>query len=99
MVASLRHYLEVDDVAGRERAIADADMALHAAVRGDQPEAAISEAEFDPDRALQQALALRTRIDEQLDRLSGPAAEGLRSDLEELFELIAYYVSASAGRH
>jgi hypothetical protein len=69
------------------------------AILGGEPDVPAEVAVFDPDAALQQALALRTRVDERLGRLSGPEAEKLREDLEELFDLIAQYVSASADRH
>ncbi len=55
--------------------------------------------EFDPDAALNQALSLRNRIDERLEKIGGQDVEGLREDLEQLFDLIAQYVSASAERH
>jgi hypothetical protein len=38
-------------------------------------------------------------VDERLQRLSGPDAAGLREDLEELFDLIAQYVSLAAEPH
>ncbi len=97
---NLRIYLEAGDTAARTQAITDAETALHLAIAGGQAEEAVAPAaEFDPDAALQRALALRTRIDERLRRLTGPDAEGMRHDLEELFDLIAQYVSASADRH
>lgn len=97
---NLRVYLETDDERARLRAVGDAEEALHRAIAGGQVEAVVpAAAEFDPDAALQQALALRTRIDERLKQLTGPAAEDMRHDLEELFDLIAQYVSAAAERH
>ncbi len=100
VLSHLRAYLETDDATTRRQAIKDAEEALHLAVLGGapqaQPEAAV---EFDPDAALQQALALRTRIDERLKQLSGPQVDELRGDLEELFDLLGLYVAASAERH
>jgi len=97
---ALRVYLDATDAAQRARAVADADRALHLAILGGAPEVELSAAgDFDPDAALQQALALRTRVDERLKRLSGAEVEGLRHDLEELFDLMARYVSASADQH
>jgi hypothetical protein len=99
VLASLRVYLENDDEAVRAQAVRDAEAALSVAILGGEPQSEPEEPEFDPDAALQQALALRTRVDGRLKRLSGPDAEGLRSDLEELFDLIALYVAASAEHH
>jgi hypothetical protein len=97
---SLRTYLDTTDHEERARAIAAAERALHLAILGDIPEVAASPgSDFDPDAALQQALALRTRVDDRLKRLSGPDVETLRHDLEELFDLLARYVSASAEHH
>jgi hypothetical protein len=96
---SLLTYVGTEEEATRARAIAEAEAALQRAIEGGQVEvAAAAAAEFDPDAALQQALALRTRIDERLQRLAGPDADGMRHDLEEIFDLIAKYVSASAER-
>lgn len=98
--AKLLLYLEEGDEVARVQAVGDAEEALYLAIAGGQAEeAAAQAAEFDPDAALQQALALRTRIDERLQRLTGPDADGMRRDLEELFDLIAQYVSVSADRH
>jgi hypothetical protein len=98
--ANLLAYVGTEDEAVRSRALTDAEAALQLAIVGGQAEAATAAvAEFDPDAALQQALALRTRIDERLQRLAGSDADGMRQDLEELFDLIAKYVSASAERH
>lgn len=98
--ASLLTYLGTEDKTVRTRALADSEGSLQLAIVGGQAEEAAAEvAEFDADAALQQALALRTRIDERLQRLAGPDADGMRHDLEELFDLIAKYVSASADRH
>jgi hypothetical protein len=97
---SLLAYVGTEDEATRSRALTAAEAALQLAIVGGQAEAAAEEvAEFDPDAALQQALGLRTRIDERLQRLAGPDADGMRHDLEELFDLIAKYVSAAAERH
>ncbi len=96
---ALRTYLETEDAKTRSRAIADADTALHMAILGGEPLVPAGAPEFDPDAALQQALALRTRVDEALQRISGPEADRLKEDLEELFDLIAQYVSASAESH
>ncbi|UCC71211.1 MAG: hypothetical protein JSV86_12550 [Gemmatimonadota bacterium] len=98
--ANLRVYLEAGEQAVRARAVADAEQSLRLAIAGGQvEEVAVEGAVFDPDAALQQALALRTRIDERLQRLTGPDADGMRHDLEELFDLIARYVSVAAERH
>jgi hypothetical protein len=98
--ANLLAYVRTEERATRARAIADAEAALQLAIVGGRAEEAVVEVvEFDPDAALQQALALRTRIDERLRKLVGPDADGMRHDLEELFDLIAKYVSASAERH
>jgi len=98
--ADLLTYVRTDDTKARSTALAGAEAALQRAIVGGQvEEAAVAVAEFDADAALQQALALRTRIDERLQRLSGPDADGMRHDLEELFDLIAKYVSASAAGH
>lgn len=97
---ALRAYLDTADPEERASAVATAERALHLAILGDVPEVvAVPGAAFDPDAALQQALALRTRVDERLKRLSGPDVEALRHDLEELFDLMARYVSASAEHH
>jgi len=58
----------------------------------------VEEEEFDPDEALRYALSLRTRIDERLRRLSGPDAEALKGDLEELFGLVSRYLSAAGEK-
>ncbi len=95
--SSLRVYLDSSESVDRELALTDAEAALHGAIAGDEQEMPAEEEGFDPDRALQQALALRARIDERLKALTGPEAQGLKQDLEELFDLIAYYVSESGG--
>ncbi|MGD8867378.1 MAG: hypothetical protein PVI01_07100 [Gemmatimonadales bacterium] len=92
--AALRAYLASDDRAERGRAIQAADEALHIAILGGEPDAVVQEDEFDPDEALRQALSLRTRVDERLRRLSGPDADALRQDLEELFGLVSRYLTA-----
>lgn len=97
--SSLREYLETTDLGARARVVEAAEASLHVAILGDAPEVQAQEEGFDPDRALQQALALRTSIDERLQQLSGPEVRGLRKDLEELFDLIAYYVSEHGGIH
>jgi hypothetical protein len=98
--ANLLAYVGTEDEAVRSRALKEAEASLQLAIEGGHVEAAAeAAAEFDPDAALQQALALRTRVDERLHRLAGPDADGLRHDLEELFDLIAKYVSVSAERH
>jgi hypothetical protein len=98
--ANLLTYVGTEEETVRTRALADAEGSLQLSIAGGQVEEAAAEvAEFDADAALQQALALRTRIDERLQRLAGPDADGMRRDLEELFDLIARYVSASADRH
>jgi hypothetical protein len=99
VLASLRVYLENEDDGARTKAVRDAEAALSVAILGGEPQSEPEKPEFDPDAALQQALALRTRVDERLQRVSGPDAEGLRNDLEELFDLIALYVAASAEHH
>ncbi len=98
--AALGTYLESEDEVVRARAVATADAALHQAILGDEPTPSQQpEGPFDLDSALKRALALRTRVDERLGQLSGPEAEALRHDLEELFDLIADYMSAAADRH
>lgn len=99
VLASLRIYIETDDEKIRAKSVKDAEEALSLTILGGKPQAAPEEPEFDPDAALQQALALRTRVDERLQGISGSDAEGLRDDLEELFDLIALYVAANAERH
>jgi len=96
---ALRTYLETHDSSVRAQAVSEAQTALHLAILGAEPELPAEAEAFDPDAALQQALALRTRVDERLQRLSGPDAAGLREDLEELFDLIAQYVSLAAEPH
>lgn len=96
--AALGRYLESEDPEERTRAIGEAEERLQQVVSGDAPTAPEA-APLDPDAALQHALSLRTRIDERLGRLSGSAVEELRQDLEALFDLLAYYVSASGERH
>ncbi len=97
--AELRIYVETEDAAKRAKAATDAEAALENAIAGGGAEA---EAEAEeppvPDEALQQALALRTRVDERLRRLKGVEADGLREDLDKLFDLVAYYMSVS-GEH
>lgn len=97
VLTSLRDYVETDDAARRGQAIAEADRALQVAVLGGEADEA-DEVAMDPDRALQQALSLRTRLDDRLKRLRGAEAEGLREDLEQLFELVAFYLSGSTER-
>jgi hypothetical protein len=94
VLASLRAYIETDDKTVRAKVVKDAEAALSSAILGGEPQAMPNQPEFDPDAALQRALALRTRVDERLKRMSGPDADGLQDDLEELFDLIALYVSA-----
>lgn len=96
--SALRTYLVSNDRAERERAIQAADEALHIAILGGEPDAVVQEAEFDPDEALRQALSLRTRVDERLRRLSGPDADALKQDLEELFGLVSRYLTASGEK-
>ena len=96
--AALRAYLASEDRAERERAIQAADGALHIAILGGEPDAVVQEGEFDPDEALRQALSLRTRVDERLRRLSGPDADALKQDLEELFGLVSRYLTASGEK-
>jgi hypothetical protein len=91
--AALQEYLHTDDPEERARAVGDADVALHRAILGGELERPAETAEFDPDSALQQAMALRTRVDERLRELSGPEVAALREDLDELFDLISRYVS------
>lgn len=99
VLSSLRIYIETDDKAVRAKAVKDAEAALSSTILGGEPQVVPGQPEFDPDAALQRALALRTRVDERLKRMSGPDADGLHDDLEELFDLIALYVAASAERH
>jgi hypothetical protein len=99
VLAALQAYLETTDPAARAKAVSDADTALHLAVLGGEPELPAEVAAADPDAALQQALVLRTRIDERLQGLTGPEADQLKGDLEELFELISRLVSHSAEGH
>lgn len=96
---ALRTYVETQDRSARAQAVSEAETALHLAILGAEPELPAEAEAFDPDAALQQALALRTRVDERLRRLSGADAAGLREDLEQLFDLIAQYVSVAAERH
>ena len=96
--AALQTYLTVDDQAERERAVQEAEEALHIAILGGEPDTVAQEEEFDPDEALRQALSLRTRVDERLRRLSGPDADALKHDLEELFGLVSRYLSASGEK-
>jgi hypothetical protein len=93
----LQDYISLDQGAERERAVNDAEAALHLAILGGEAER-VEEEEFDPDEALRHALSLRTRVDERLQRLTGPDAEALRHDVEELFDLVSRYLSASADR-
>lgn len=96
--AALRAYLETEDEAARARAVGDADAALHLAILGGgEPQPHQGAVEFDPDMVLEQALLLRTRVDERLSRIGGAEAEALRQDLDQLFDLISRYLSASAG--
>ncbi len=95
--AELRIYVETEDAAERAKAAADAEAALENAIAGGGTEAEAEEPP-DPDEALQQALALRTRVDERLRRLKGVEADGLREDLDKLFDLVAHYMSVS-GEH
>jgi hypothetical protein len=97
LFSALTEYLDADEE-GQDRAIVEADGALEAAIVGGDGETA-GDRVLDPDEALQAAMALRTRLDERLRRLSGPETEELREDVERLFDLIAYYVSGSGGRH
>ncbi len=97
--SALKSYLESEDELTRARAVADADAALHHAILGDEPELAPEDVPLEADSALQRALALRARMDERLQHLDGPDAQSLRHDLEELFDLIAHYVSATAEPH
>jgi hypothetical protein len=90
--AALRGYLDAETSEERAQAVADAETALHRALLGEEAER-VEAAEFDPDAALQQAMSLRTRMDERLHELEGPEAEALRRDLDELFDLISRYVS------
>lgn len=96
--AALRTYLGSDDRVERERAMREADEALHIAILGGEPDAVVQEDEFDPDEALRQALSLRTRVDERLRRLSGPDADALKQDLEELFGLVSRYLTAAGEK-
>ena len=96
---ALRAYLENEELAERDRAVSDAELALRGAVLGGEPTLPAEAEEFDQDRALQRALELRTRVDERLRRLSGPEVQGLKGDFEALFDLIAYYESQTEGEH
>jgi hypothetical protein len=97
--AALQTHLTADDPSERERAVGEAEEALHMAILGGEPDAvAQEEQEFDPDEALRHALSLRTRVDERLRGLSGPNAEALKQDLEELFGLVSRYLSASGEK-
>ena len=100
--AELRIYVETEDAAERAKAAADAEAALESAIAGGGAEAeAEAEAEEppDPDEVLQRALALRTRVDERLSRLKGVEVDGLREDLDQLFDLVAHYMSVSGEHH
>jgi hypothetical protein len=96
VLAALRLYVETGEGAVRAQAVGDAEAALHDALLGGTPVEHAEPLAFDPDIALQRGLALRTRIDERLQRLTGPDADGLRHELEELFDLLSQYVSAAA---
>lgn len=97
--AALQAHLTADDPSERERAVGEAEEALHMAILGGEPDAvAQEEEEFDPDEALRHAMSLRTRVDERLRGLSGPNAEALKQDLEELFGLVSRYLSASGEK-
>jgi hypothetical protein len=98
VLAALQVYLAASEAEERTRAVADADAALHLAILGGEPEHTAGEVAFDADAALKHALTLRARIDERLQGMAGTEAEQLRVDLEELFDLIARYVSESAAR-
>jgi hypothetical protein len=99
VLSALRTYVESEDERVRADAIAAGESALHAALETQVTAEQTAPQEFDPDAALKQALALRTRVEERLQHLSGPAVEALRGDLDELFGLISMYVSAAAERH
>lgn len=103
LFTALRDHVEAEDEARRGRSIADAERALEDAISEEEeevsPELSEVEVEVDPDRALQRAMSLRARLDERLKHLGGPDAQGLRDDLEELFDLVAQFVSGSVGRH
>jgi len=98
VLAALQAYLAASEAKERARAVADADAALHLAILGGEPEHTAGEVAFDADAGLKHALTLRARIDERLQGMAGTEAEQLRVDLEELFDLIARYVSESAAR-
>lgn len=96
VLTALRSYVEADDGVRRGQAIAEADAALELAIAGGEAEPEVEEV-VGPDEALQQALSLRNRLDDRLKRLSGSEAQGLREDLEQLFELVAFYLSGGRG--
>lgn len=98
LFAALRTYLTSDERGERARAIQAADDALHIAILGGEADAVVQEEELEPDEALRQALSLRTRVDERLRRLSGPEAEALKQDLEELFGLVSRYLTTSGEK-
>ncbi len=95
--AALHKYLGSVDELDRAEAVREADAALHLAVLGDETETPMEGAHLDPDNAVQRALAIRRRVQARLERLVGSDADGLRQDLEELFDMISYYVSGSSG--
>lgn len=93
---ALQGYLETEDSARRAKALDDADAALNLAVLGGEPGRATQDPDIHPDAALEQMLELRRRVDAKLKGMSGEVTEGLRVDLEQLFNLMARYFSTSA---
>ncbi len=97
ILTALRTYLETSDAEARGTALAAAEAALQRAVFG-AAQRAEAEAGEPADVALERALALRARVEARLRALTRPEAKELRSDLEELFELLAYFASAGAAQ-
>jgi hypothetical protein len=96
----LRDYGSASDPEDRSRALREADAALEWAIVGGPEAAAAGEAAppepLDPDAALRRALSLRTRIDERLRAWSAPEAAELRKLLDEMFDALSTYLSATA---
>jgi hypothetical protein len=96
----LRDYGSASDPEDRSRALREADAALAGALGGGPEAAAAGEAAppepLDPDAALRRALSLRTRIDERLRAWSAPEAAELRKLLDEMFDALSTYLSATA---
>ncbi len=93
-VSLLRSYASANDASVRDRTLKQADAALEVAILGAAGEAHRELDVVDPDEALQRVLSLRSRIDEQLKRLTQPEAKAVRESLNEMFELLSTYLSS-----